>query len=146
MDKVLALITMVFFHIFADYHLQGILASMKQREWWEKQVKSYGSSMYRNDHRAALIVHSFEWAFVMMLPLYCEIYHKCWSFEYYSLVAAGTYIVLLLINTIVHYKIDNAKANRKTISLVKDQTIHLVQVFLTWAVFIFATWKLFLFY
>lgn len=146
MDKLLTLMIMIFLHFFADYYVQGILASMKQSEWWEKQVENYGSSMYRNDHKAALIVHSFEWAFIMMLPLLYEIYHECWSFEYYSVLAAGTYIGLLVLNTFVHYKVDDAKANRKTINLVKDQSIHLVQVILTWLIFVAVTWKLFLFY
>ena len=143
MDKLLTLMIMIFLHFFADYHAQGILASMKQFEWWEKQVENYGSSMYRNDHKAALIAHSFEWAFIMMLPLLHEIYFVCYNFEYYSVLAVCTYIILLCANTFVHYRVDDAKANRRTINLVKDQAIHLVQVFLTWLIFILATWKLF---
>ena len=30
-------ISMIFMHILDDYCLQGILASMKQKEWWRKQ-------------------------------------------------------------------------------------------------------------
>lgn len=100
--------------------------------------------MYKNDHKAALIAHSFEWAFIMMLPLLYEIYFVCYNFEYYSVLAACTYIILLCANTFVHYRVDDVKANRKTINLVKDQAIHLVQVSLTWLIFILATWKLFL--
>jgi archaellum biogenesis protein FlaJ (TadC family) len=146
MDKLLALMAMIFFHFLADYHLQGVLANMKQYEWWKKQVENYENSMYRNDYKAALVAHSFEWAFIMMLPLLYEIYHECWNFEHYSVLAAGAYVGLLIVNTIVHCIVDNAKANRKTINLVKDQSIHLVQVFLTWLIFVAATWKLFLFY
>ena len=29
------LLTMIFLHIVDDYYLQGVLAKMKQRKWWE---------------------------------------------------------------------------------------------------------------
>lgn len=146
MDKLLVLMLMIALHIFADYHLQGIFASMKQSDWWNKQIENYGSSIYKNDHKVSLATHSFEWAFVMMLPLFYEVYHWCWNFDYYSLLAGGTYIGLLVLNTIIHYKVDDAKANRKTISLAKDQSIYLIQVFFTWLIFVAVTWNLFMFY
>lgn len=144
MDKVLLLVVMVFLHIFADFHLQGILANMKQHGWWNKQVENCDESIYKSDYKISLLIHSFEWAFVMMLPLLNEIYYSCWGFHYYSLLAAGTYIVLLAVNVFIHYKVDDAKANRKTINLVKDQVIHLGQIIATWGIFITVTWKLFL--
>lgn len=145
MDKFLLLLVMVFFHIFADFHLQGILANMKQRSWWSKQVDNYEESMHKNDHKVSLLAHSLEWTFVMMLPLLNEIYYTCWGFQYYSLLAAGSYLILFIANVFMHYKIDDAKANRKTINLARDQALHLVQVFATWAVYVTVTWKLFLF-
>ena len=30
---------MILLHVIDDFHLQGILASMKQKEWWKKQKK-----------------------------------------------------------------------------------------------------------
>lgn len=34
---VIVLILMLLAHIFADFHLQGILADMKQEQWWKRQ-------------------------------------------------------------------------------------------------------------
>ena len=48
MNDTFVLLLMFFFHIVDDYYLQGILASMKQSEWWKNQ-KEY-SDMYKNDY------------------------------------------------------------------------------------------------
>lgn len=36
MNNCFLLLLMIFLHIVDDYYLQGILASMKQKEWWNK--------------------------------------------------------------------------------------------------------------
>ena len=36
MIEIFMLLFMVFLHIVDDYYLQGILASMKQKQWWLK--------------------------------------------------------------------------------------------------------------
>lgn len=36
MNNCFLLLLMIFLHIVDDYYLQGILASMKQKEWWHK--------------------------------------------------------------------------------------------------------------
>ena len=33
-----SLIIMVFLHIVDDYYLQGVLATMKQKDWWIKNA------------------------------------------------------------------------------------------------------------
>ena len=38
MIEIFMLLLMIFLHIVDDYYLQGILASMKQRGWWEKNA------------------------------------------------------------------------------------------------------------
>ena len=38
MNVFVTLVFMVFLHCFYDFHLQGILASMKQRDWWQLQM------------------------------------------------------------------------------------------------------------
>ena len=35
MDKTFILLLMIFLHIIDDFNLQGIMASMKQKEWWK---------------------------------------------------------------------------------------------------------------
>ena len=43
MSRLFVIACMIFCHIVDDYYLQGILASMKQRKWWEEHYpqKSY---------------------------------------------------------------------------------------------------------
>ena len=46
-SKILLLIGMIQLHIVDDYMLQGILASLKQKQWWEK---NYPQEIYKNDY------------------------------------------------------------------------------------------------
>lgn len=118
--KILILFAMIFCHIGDDYYLQGILASMKQKDWWRKQ-ESYNEN-YKHDYIIALIMHAFSWAFMIVLPL--------------ILVGTNQYaiVVSIIINTIIHAVVDDLKANKKKINLIHDQTIHTTQIFLTWFV------------
>ena len=50
MKSVLILFAMIFCHIVDDYYLQGILASMKQKAWWQKQ-ESY-CEKYKYDYHS----------------------------------------------------------------------------------------------
>ena len=45
--KYIILITMIFCHIVDDYYSQGILASMKQKEWW---IKNAPDKQYKYDY------------------------------------------------------------------------------------------------
>ena len=116
----LILFSMVFCHIVDDYYLQGILASMKQKAWWQKQ-ESY-CDKYKNDYIIALIMHAFSWAFVIMIPFI--LYGA--SFIYLG--------IAIVINTIIHSIVDDLKANKKKINLVADQMIHLGQIMATWVI------------
>lgn len=118
MNKVILLFGMIFCHIVDDYYLQGILASMKQKSWWRKQ-EGY-SELYKYDYIVALIMHSFSWAFMIMLP--------------FILVGVNQYAIIISIpiNMIIHAFIDDLKANKKKINLVSDQILHILQVLLTW--------------
>ena len=133
MKPILMLISMLFLHVFADFHLQGILANMKQRKWWEKRIKNFENSSYINDYRISLGAHAFEWAFMMMLP--CGIASWCCIQADYSwkpVFMTLFYALLVLLNMIAHYCIDNAKANKNEINLVGDQILHIMQVLITW--------------
>ena len=57
---------MVFSHIVDDYYLQGKLALFKQKSWWEEKAPD---EMYKHDYIVALMMHSFSWAFMIMLPI-----------------------------------------------------------------------------
>ena len=119
MSFIFTILLMIFGHIIADYCLQGILASMKQKEWWTKQ-ESYNDK-YKHDYIAALFMHSFCWAFCIMLPIAII----C-SFQ------IGLYFLgIFILNTLFHMLIDHFKANDKSINLVEDQFLHFVQIFFT---------------
>lgn len=110
-------------HIVDDYYLQGILVSMKQKAWWKKQ-ESY-KDLYKYDYIVALIMHSFSWAFMVMMPI---------AFVMSFTITIG-FVIALLINTIVHCIVDNLKANKMKINLIADQSIHVGQIIVTFVVF-----------
>ena len=121
--EIFILLSMIFLHIIDDYKLQGILANMKQKAWWEEQ-KGY-KSMYKYDYIPALIEHSFSWTFMIMLPI--AIYLK---------FNIGWWTIAYLVNMAIHAYVDHLKANEFKICLVTDQAIHIAQIICTWFIFI----------
>jgi hypothetical protein len=115
------LLLMLFVHIVDDFYLQGILANMKQKRWWEHS--EWYKPLYKNDYKMALLIHSMSWSIMILLP--CMI-----MYEISGLMLLGTFII----NAVIHYYIDDLKANRGKINLIVDQSIHIVQVILTWMV------------
>ena len=122
-NKVFVLLAMIFLHIIDDYKLQGILASMKQKKWWEEQ-KEY-KKLYRCDYIPALIEHSFSWTFMMMLPIAVALRFNI-----------GWWILAYISNMAIHAFVDDLKANKIKINLVTDQSIHLAQIIVTWLIFV----------
>lgn len=118
MNKGYILLLMIFCHIFDDYYLQGILASMKQRTWWEKNAPE---KMYKHDYLPALFAHAFSWTFMIMLPI-------AW---YYNFQLNILFYVVFVSNIICHAFVDHQKANIKTINLIIDQISHLFMILLT---------------
>ena len=124
-QRLLILFMMIFCHLIDDYKLQGILANMKQRQWWKENADKY---LYRNDYKMALIEHAFSWSFMITLP-----------FLVISFIQHNSFLMILLvisyfINTAIHAFIDNLKANKYVINLVEDQFAHLVQIICTWII------------
>ena len=120
--NVLILLAMIFLHIVDDYYLQGILAKLKQKSWWEENAPDL---LYKNDYIIALIEHAFSWSFMIMLPIMIKM-------MYTKEVNYWLYISCFLVNLIIHAFVDHAKANKRSINLVTDQLIHIVQVIITW--------------
>lgn len=118
MNELATILLMIFCHIVDDYYLQGWLASAKQKEWWKKNAPE---KLYEDDYIWALIMHSFSWSFMIMLPL-----AYLYSFE-----LSVWFIIAFLLNVAVHAVVDDQKANRKTINLWVDQLIHILQITLT---------------
>ena len=115
--KLLILFAMIFAHVVDDYYLQGILAKMKQKKWWEENAPN---KMYRYDYIVALIAHAFSWSFMITVPTLLI------SNEYFTM---GIFII---INTILHAYVDNLKANEHCINLIVDQLCHMLQIIGLW--------------
>lgn len=121
MSKEFVLVLMIFLHIVDDYYLQGILASMKQKKWWEQNAPNL---LYKNDYKIALAMHSLSWAFMIMLPI-----------ALYAGFNIGTgFTNLLFANALIHGIVDDLKANKYKINLIKDQLVHIIQIWITFII------------
>lgn len=109
---------MIFCHIVDDYYLQGWLASAKQKKHWQDNAPD---KMYKYDYIWALIMHSFSWSFMIMLPI---AFTKGFDLTI-------SFLVLFIFNLIVHAITDDLKANKKKINLWGDQLIHIGQIAFT---------------
>lgn len=118
MNNKFMILLMVFLHVFDDYHLQGILANLKQKSYW---LRVASDKMYKYDYIMALAMHSMSWTFMIMLPI-----AYCMNFN-----VTVRFVLAFIINSIVHGVVDDLKANRHMINLIADQTIHIIQIFVT---------------
>lgn len=124
--KTLMLFSMLFLHITDDYYLQGKLALFKQKNWWQENCPD---EKYKHDWLIALLEHAFSWTFMVMLPIACYM-------AYTGRTAEQFYITAFLVNMVIHAVTDHLKANKFRINLTVDQSIHIVQVVVTWLIFI----------
>ncbi len=129
MYKILLLLAMIFLHIVDDYYLQGWLASAKQKSWWQQNAPD---ELYKYDYIMALFMHSFSWAFMIMIVPSVYALITTANVSSVSLAIA----LVFLTNLSIHMAVDNAKANLKKINLVQDQLLHLVQIATTWLSFV----------
>lgn len=118
MNNTFIFLLMIFCHIVDDYYLQGWLASAKQKKYWEENAPD---KMYKHDYIWALIMHSFSWAFMIMLPVALFMNFNV-GFEF---------VMLFVWNVFLHAITDDAKANRKKINLIQDQMVHILQIIAT---------------
>ena len=127
MSDTFILLFMIFNHVVDDYYSQGILAKLKQKAWWRKQEEY--KEMYKYDYIVALVMHAFSWAFMIMLPLALK--------EGFNV--GGWFTVVLLINAVIHAFIDDFKANKLKINLVVDQSLHVLQICVTYILYFLIT-------
>lgn len=115
-------------HILEDFHLQGILAQMKQKSWWYDEVARVSCEQsdvevpilmkkYRYDYAASLLMHGIEWSIIIAIPAMFILGGCPWWL-----------LVIVALNAVVHASIDNAKCNRMSINLVQDQILHMCQL------------------
>lgn len=129
MYKILLLLMMIFLHIVDDYYLQGWLASAKQKSYWEQNAPD---ELYKHDYIMALFMHSFSWAFMIMLVPSVYTLITTTNINNASLAIS----LVFLTNLCIHMVVDNSKANLKKINLVQDQLNHLAQILITWVAFV----------
>ena len=139
----------ILLHLFADYTLQGWLASGKQKAWWNEQINKmldmykeqigcedgydpYNSKQriehehqrlkheYGLDWAMAMFEHSLYWTLVTFAPI-IFFYHINYQIT----------LCVVLINIIFHFIVDDLKANKFAINLVEDQVLHFVQIIAT---------------
>lgn len=115
MNNTFIVLLMIFLHIVDDYYLQGILASMKQKKFWKENAPD---KLYKYDYIWALIMHSFSWAFMVMLPV---AFVKGFDLDIW-------FFVVFALNLIIHAITDDLKANKKILTLWTDQLIHICQI------------------
>lgn len=123
MNNLFLVLSMIFCHIVDDYYLQGWLASAKQKKYWKDNAPD---KMYRYDYIWALLMHSFSWSFMVMLPIAFSL-----SFDVNVLFGSS-----FAFNVAIHAFTDDLKANKKKINLWVDQIIHLTQIVITAIIFI----------
>ena len=124
----MTLLFMIFLHIVDDFYLQpGMLSKLKCRSFWDENAPD---KKYEYDYVVALLIHSFSWSFMMMLPL----------FILNGFVLNPILICVFIINMFLHFYVDNEKANEYTINLVTDQLIHLAQIIATFLIYNLTLW------
>ena len=136
--KAFIFIAMVLLHILEDFHLQGILANMKQKSWWQSEcVKlgiTYESSKYRRDHVVSLIVHALENSIFITLPLIIDGLITTFTTNPNNCLFIG-WAFIIFANTVAHAIIDDFKCNSKGINLIVDQILHFIFIILFFSLY-----------
>lgn len=124
--KIAMLAFMLIAHLIDDYVLQGWLASAKQKKWWEENAPD---KLYRHDWVMAMFCHCLSWALMITLPII--IHSMCCSID------LGWFWMSIPVNLLIHFVVDDLKANKHAINLIADQYIHFIQIVLTWLIWLF---------
>ena len=114
---------MILFHIIDDFVLQPIsLSNLKQKKWWEKQ-EGY-SDKYKDDYKVALAIHSISCSIMIHIPLVIM----------FPSLGQLALLISFIVNAVIHYFIDDLKANKLNINLFEDQMVHFCQICTTLSV------------
>ena len=115
------LILMIVMHVLDDFVLQPqCLSNLKQKEWWYR--KGFYKDPYKLDYLCAGLIHALSWSCMISLPLL--------FFGDLDLLGETHLFYLFFLNIVIHFIVDELKANWKVINLWIDQTIHISQVIL----------------
>ena len=111
------LLFMILLHIIDDFVLQPIsLSNLKQKKWWKKQ-EGY-SDKYKDDYKVALAIHSISWSIMIHIPLVIM----------FPSLGQLALLISFIVNAVIHYYIDDLKANKLKINLFEDQMVHFWQI------------------
>lgn len=137
----------ILLHLFADYTLQGWLASGKQKAWWNEQinkmldmykaahhdvvVNEFNKTRIEDEHNRlkhkygrdwvmAMFEHGLYWTLVTFAPII-----------FFNKVNDWVILALVVVNTVFHCVVDDLKANKFVINLVDDQMFHFAQICFT---------------
>lgn len=119
------LLCMIFMHIIDDFVLQPIcLSKLKQKETWEEYCEKNDKpfNLYQNDYKVALLIHSLSWSIAIIIP---------WLLIASNLIGRLA-VITVIVNTLIHFMVDDLKANHYKINLATDQITHFIQILLTW--------------
>lgn len=140
----------VLLHVFADFWFQIAchLNEFKDKFWWrrllDKEIKTIQSwdrperekkffinkvqTKYNSDYKIAMLLHSFSWSVITFMPVFIMYSgHLGWG-DWQAGVIIG-------INAMIHYWVDDRKCNLRSINLVQDQVLHLLQIGITLLIF-----------
>ena len=149
--SILILLFMIGMHILEDFHLQGIMANMKQKDWWDKQfisetdrlegklsdegLDNYYKDMFRmyhNDYIPVLLLHGFGWSLCIHIPIIAYLFMQG-TLDGSSI--QWTLTAVILVQGLIHSYIDDKKANCFRINLIQDQSMHMIQIIASYVLF-----------
>lgn len=112
---------MILCHIIEDFHIQGVMADMKQTSFWNP----YGEK-YANDWKPVIILHGIEWAMLTSMP--------CLVMSWFDVPM--WFVLVIVAMGLLHAYIDHLKANVGKINLITDQTLHMSQIMIIYLAYL----------
>ena len=126
MNNGILLLLIIFLHVLADFNMQSVIVQMKSKYYSKKYDEKY-----QFDYVMPLIGHSFQWSFMVNLPMtIAAIYTGTNFLEMFVCMS-------IVFNAVLHAGIDTLKANDHKTTLIQDQFYHMLQLILLWAVYCF---------
>lgn len=112
---------MILCHIIEDFHIQGVMANMKQKSFWNP----YGEK-YADDWKPVIILHGMEWAMLTSMP--------CLVMSWFDVPM--WFVLVIVTMGLLHAYIDHLKANVGKINLITDQTLHMCQIMIIYLAYL----------
>ena len=113
------LLFMFLCHIIDDFVLQPVKLSLLKQKCNYKNI----SKLYKYDYLMAMFIHCLSWSIMIHIPILC--------------MGVDTTILFcsIIVNLIIHFIVDHLKCNTHKINLIIDQTIHFIQIIVTFLIF-----------